>query len=273
MAARGRASVGTGDGRLIGRVRKERIVAMIRSQGFVASAALADLFQVSEMTIRRDLAELEARGDVERTHGGAVTDQPGAGARATPREPFFDERQNRNREAKFRIARAALAFLKPSQSIALDVGTTTYELARLIGPELGVRVFTNNLRIASVGSERRADIYLLGGRIREKEMSLCGPIAVEQARRLWFDVAFLGVSSVTSQGVFDYSIEETELKRVIIERATQRVVLADSSKFDEMSLVRVATLEQFNALITEAAPPPLLGESLANAGVRVVIAP
>jgi DeoR/GlpR family transcriptional regulator of sugar metabolism len=262
-----------GEGRLIGRVRKERIAAIIRSQGFVSSVALAELFQVSEMTIRRDLTELETRGEIQRTHGGAVTEEPPQEPRETFREPFFDERQSLNREAKVRIARAALAFVKPAHAVALDVGTTTFELARLIGPEFGVRIFTNNLRIASARSERNAEVYLLGGRIREKEMSLCGPVAVEQARRLWFDVVFLGVSSVTSQGVFDYSIEETELKRVFIERATQKVVLADSSKFDEMSLVQVATLEQFDVLITEAAPPPALAASLKAGGVAVVVAP
>jgi DeoR family glycerol-3-phosphate regulon repressor len=103
-------------------------------------------------------------------------------------------------------------------------------------------------------------------------MSLCGPVAVEQARRLWFDVVFLGISSVASQGIFDYSIEETELKRVFIERATRRIVLADSSKFDEMSLVQVATLQQFDVLISELAPPPGLAASLAAAGVEVVVA-
>jgi DeoR/GlpR family transcriptional regulator of sugar metabolism len=273
MTGKDQAIAVAGEVRLIGRVRKGRIATMVRSQGFVSSAALAELFQVSEMTIRRDLADLETRGEIQRTHGGAVTEEPQPNERQTFREPFFDERQNLNREAKVRIARAALAFVKPSHAIALDVGTTTFELARLIGPEFGVRVFTNNLRIASARRERDIEIYLLGGRIREKEMSLCGPVAVEQARRLWFDVVFLGVSSVTSEGVFDYSIEETELKRVFIERATQTVVLADSSKFDEMSLVQVATLQQFDALITEAPPPSALGASLKAAGVEIVIAP
>lgn len=261
------------EGRLIGRVRKERIASLIRSQGFMSSAALAELFQVSEMTIRRDLAELELRGDIQRTHGGAVTEDSAADHGKPPREPFFDERRLISREAKVRIARAAMAYVKPTQAVALDVGTTTFELARLIGPELGVRIFTNNLRIATARAERSAEIYLLGGRLREKEMSLCGPVAVEQARRLWFDVVFIGVSSVTSQGIFDYSIEETELKRVFIERATRRIVLADSSKFDEMSLVQVASLQQFDILITEAAPPPDLSASLTAAGVEVVIAP
>lgn len=273
MSDKAREIAAPAEGRLIGRVRKERIALMIRTQGFMSSVALAELFQVSEMTIRRDLAELEIRGEIQRTHGGAVTEESTTDRNKAPREPFFDERHDINHDAKVRIAKAALAYIKPAQAIALDVGTTTFELARLIGPEMGVRIFTNNLRVANARSERNAEIYLFGGRLREKEMSLCGPVAVEQARRLWFDVVFIGVSSVTSQGIFDYSIEETELKRVFIERATRRIVLADSSKFDEMSLVQVANLQQFDVLICEAAPPSVLASSLAAAGVEVVIAP
>lgn len=272
MNDRASATIAAMEGRLIGRVRKERIATMIRTRGFMSSAALAELFQVSEMTIRRDLAELETRGEIQRTHGGAVTEAPAIERAEAPREPFFDERQRFNQDAKARIARAALGLLKPGQAIALDVGTTTFALARLIDPKLEIRIFTNNVRIATARSERSGEIYLLGGRLREKEMSLCGPVAVEQARRLWFDIAFIGVSSVTSQGIFDFSIDETELKRVYIERATRRIVLADSSKFDEMSLVQVAGLQQFDVLITEAAPPAALAASLAAAGVEVLIA-
>lgn len=268
-----RVAVASAEGRLIGRVRKERIATVIRTQGFMSSVALAELFGVSEMTIRRDLAELAMRGEILRAHGGAVTEERAADRGTPPHEPLFDERHRVNAEAKVRIAKAALAYVKPGQAIVLDVGTTTFELARLIGPELGARIFTNNLRIASARAERSGDIYLFGGRLREKEMSLCGPVAVEQARSLWFDVAFIGVSSVTSQGIFDYSIEETELKRVFIARATRRIVVADSSKFDEMSLVQVADLQQFDMLISEAEPPPALASSLARAGVKVVIAP
>lgn len=273
MSDKGHEAFVPAEGRLIGRVRKERIAMMIRTQGFMSSAALAELFQVSEMTIRRDLAELEMRGEIQRTHGGAVTEEVVGDHGKAPREPFFDERHRINGEAKERIARAALAYIKPTQAVALDVGTTTFELARLIGPELGARIFTNNLRVTTARSEPNAEIYLLGGRLREKEMSLCGPMAVEQARRLWFDVVFIGVSSITSQGIFDYSIEETELKRVFIERATRRIVVADSSKFEEMSLVQVAGLNQFDVLITEASPPPALAASLTAAGVELVVAP
>jgi DeoR family glycerol-3-phosphate regulon repressor len=258
-------------GRLIGRVRKERIARMIRERGFMSSAALAEAFGVSEMTARRDLAELEARGLVQRTHGGAVSGPETAGVEA-PREPFFDERRQHNHEAKSRIARAAAGLVRPMQAVALDVGTTTYALARLLAPREGLRIVTSNLRVAALCQPGGAEVYALGGRVRPKEMSLCGPIAVEQARKLWFDVAFIGVSAVSESGIFDYAVEETEMKQVLAERATRRIVLADSSKFGGRSLVAIGGLDSLDVLVTDAVPPAALAAALDAAGVEVLVA-
>ena len=258
------------NGRLLGSVRKDRIARTIRENGFMSSAALAEMFGVSEMTVRRDLTDLESRGEIQRTHGGAMTEAARGGPREGPREPFFDERHRLNIGAKARIARAAAKLVAPRQTIALDVGTTTYELARLLVADPAMRIFTNNLRIASLEAE--AEVYVLGGLLRQKELSLIGPVAVEQARKLWFDLVFLGVSSVSSGGLFDYSIEETELKRVYACRAARRVVLADSSKFGEMALVQIGGLAQFDVLVTEATPPAPLMADLVAAGVEVVVA-
>ncbi|NIY98294.1 MAG: DeoR/GlpR transcriptional regulator [Rhodobacteraceae bacterium] len=257
-----------GPGRLIGRVRKDRISQMVRDNGFMSSADLAETFKVSEMTVRRDLAELEERGDLRRTHGGAIASEPEAETRIA--EPFFDERLRRNAEAKARIARAAARLVTAGQITALDVGTTTFELGKLLVAEAQQRVFTNNLRVAAL--DTRAEVYLLGGRLRPNEKSMVGPIALEQARKLWFDIAFIGVSSISPEGIFDYSIEDTEIKRVYMSRATRKVVLADSSKFDEMALVQIGTLGQFDVLVTDEAPGPALAADLAAAKVKVIVA-
>ncbi|PZX12885.1 DeoR family transcriptional regulator [Palleronia aestuarii] len=257
-----------GRGKLIGRVRKDRIAQLIRDNGFMSSADLADQFEVSEMTIRRDLAELEVQGGITRTHGGAVATH---GAEPRPvDEPYFSERQKSNAEAKRRIAQLAATLVQPGQITALDVGTTTYELGKLLAADAQNLVFTNNLRIALL--DTRAEIYLLGGRLRAHEKSIVGPIAIEQARKLWFDIAFLGVSSLSSNGLFDYSIEDTEIKRAYIGRATRRVVLADSSKFDEMALVQVGALDEVDILVTDRKPTGGLAADLATAKVQVMVA-
>lgn len=258
--------------RVIGRVRKTRIAALVQRNGFMSPADLAHLFDVSEMTIRRDLAELAMRGEIQRIHGGAIAERIEPVADGTARRPFGDE-PARYRDRKQRIARAALAQVRPAQTVALDAGTTTLELALALGAaEVPVRLFTNNLRVAGLPASGGMEIYLLGGRLRENERSLGGPVAVEQARRLWFDTAFLGVSSVARAGFFDSSIEEAELKRLFVERSTRRIFLVDSSKFETMALVQVAALNQCDLLVTDAGPPPGLAEALAVAGVQVVVA-
>ena len=173
--------------RLLGRVRKARIVEMIRTRGSVSSSALAAEFGVSDMTVRRDLAELDTQGKLLRTHGGAVPpDRPGTET-SEPVEPFFDDRSARNQEAKRRIAATAQRLVHKGQAVALDVGTTTYELAVCLATRTGIKVFTNNLRVAALlGTSHSSEIYLLGGRLRHNEMSLCGPVAVQQAKKLTF---------------------------------------------------------------------------------------
>jgi len=261
-----------GGGRLIGRVRKERIAQLIRERGFMSSAALATLFGVSEMTVRRDLAELDLRGVIQRTHGGAVIDPSPEGEADAAAEPFFDERNVQNRDAKTAIAQAAAALAGPAQAVVLDVGTTTYALAKILTQDERLRIFTNNLRISALGTAAGAEVHTLGGRVRPSEMSLYGPMAIEQARRLWFDVAFIGVSAISEMGIYDYALEEAEMKRVFAERATKRVVVADSSKFGARSLVEVAPLDRFEILVTERTPPSGIAEALEQAGVQVIVA-
>lgn len=262
----------TPPGRMIGHVRKARIEQLIQQNGSMSISALATEFNVSEMTIRRDLSEIETRGHIQRTHGGAVIERMGT-IRQASEERFFDDRRNTNRAAKTAIARKALELLDAGQAVALDVGTTNYELASLLAERTDIRVFTNNLRIAALMGQSQAEIYLLGGRVRQKEMSLCGPVAVDQARRLWFDIAFLGVSAISPSGIFDFAFEEIELKHAYMERAKKRVVLADSSKFDQTSVIQISGFDEIDALVTDAPPSPRISAALEAAGVQIILAP
>ena len=112
-----------------------------------------------------------------------------------------------------------------------------------------------------------------GGRVRAGGLAIGGSAAISQFQGLWFDIAFIGVSGITPGGIFDYSFDDVELKRVYLRRSGLRVVLCDASKFERMSLVHIAGLKEFNVLVTNAAPPPLLAAALAESGVRTEIAP
>ena len=270
---RGSEASGKGRQRMPARARRERLAEIIREAGFVSVADTAGLLGVSGMTIRRDLEALESRGLLTRTHGGAVA----LGARRPEvydaEEPVFERRRRKNAAAKARIAAAAARLVAPGETLALDVGTSVLALAARLADRGELRIFTNSLptAIALVGG--RSPVYLLGGQLRAPEMAVIGPVARTQAGAYYFDRLFLGVSGVTETGLYDYSLEDTEVKQAFIERSRQVVVLCDSSKFGHRALARICGIERCHLLITDAAPPPHLSDLLKAAGVEVAVAP
>src|SRR5690606_22355977 len=133
-------------------------------------------------------------------------------------------------------------------------------------------VFTSSLRAATLLGASAGQVYVPGGRIRTDEMSICGATAVAQFEQLWFDVAFIGVSGLTSAGIFDYSLEDSELKRVYLRRAARKIVLCDGSKFHRMSLVQVADFTAVDLVVTDLPPPADIAEALADAEVEIHVA-
>lgn len=267
--------------RVLARRRQAWILDVLAEAGAVAVADAAAQLGVSEMTVRRDLTELEKEGRLARTHGGAVrteaTPAPSLdfapADEGAPDEPTFQSRLLRNGGPKRAIASAAASVAAGSRTVALDVGTTTFLLARLLSGQRHMKFFTNSVRNALQLGEGRGEVYLPGGHMRNDEMSVSSPAAVREFEKLWFDIAFVGVSGITADGIYDYSFEDTEMKRVYLARSTRTVVLCDAAKFNGMSLVHIAPLKGFDMLITNAPPPPDLAAALQAAGVEVVVAP
>ena len=142
-------------------------------------------------------------------------------------EPAFERRRRRNAAAKASIAKAAARLVGPNETIALDVGTSTLAVAEELAGRDDLRVFTNNLRAAIALSRGRSQVYVLGGQLRGPEFAIIGPSATAQVRDYYFDRLFLGVSGITETGLYDYMLEDTEVKRAFLERARDTVVLCD----------------------------------------------
>lgn len=258
--------------RIPGELRQAHILEQLRKTGFVSVAEVAATLAVSEMTIRRDLIDLEAAGRLVRTHGGAIAPE-GASSHVFDRdEPAFEQRLRQNNAAKEAIADVAASLVGARQTIALDVGSTTFMLASRLLTFPSIKVFTNSLRIATLLGRERRDVYLPGGEVRGDEMSMCGPTAIAQFEQLWFDIAFIGASGLTASGCFDYSIEDSELKRVYLRRAGRKVLLCDAGKFNRLSLVQVSTLDAFDTLITDQAPTGDLADALNDAKIEIRVA-
>lgn len=252
--------------------RHELILRAVQSDGFVTVPDMAKALAVSEMTLRRDLDSLAENNQLTRTHGGAISTERLGSLDVDLVEPRVGQRAAHYHEAKMAIAKHASRMLLPGQTIALDVGTTTFELADLVR-DISLRVFTNSLKIASHLKESQASTYVPGGQVNGTEPSIVGVRAIEHLNDFRFDFVFLGVSGVTAEGFYDYSLDDTEIKKALIARSKTSVVLLDSSKFDRMSVALVARMEKIDVLVTDERPPEKLNQALEAAGIRVEIAP
>lgn len=260
---------GSAGARLPATLRHARIMSAFEKDGFVSITSLAEELGVSGMTVRRDLDLLGKRGLLERTHGGAVA----AGQMVYDEdEPAFEQRMRRNAAEKSTIAQAAARLVAPGESVGLDVGTSILALATELAPRKDLRVFTNNLRVGMQMAEGNSSVYILGGQVRVPEFSVIGPQAIEGLKSHFLDRVFLGVSGIDANGLYDYSPEDTEVKRAFVESGGCVVVLCDSSKFGRRALSRIVSLDRINILITDAEPPQDLAQALAEAGVQIIIA-
>jgi DeoR family transcriptional regulator of aga operon len=245
--------------------RRRRICELVREEGRVTVEELAVRFGTSQVTIRADLSTLESAGALTRTHGGALNlsdvDQP------------LDVKQLQHRAEKLRIAEAAAALIKDGESLILDSGTTTAEIARRIRSlDLkSINVITNGLNIAAILSDVPAvRLIIPGGILRRESNSLTGPMAEAALDALQADRLYLGADGVDPRiGVMTPHLAEAELNAKMIKMARQVVVVADASKFARHNISLIARIEQLHMLITDRAAPPEAVEQLRARGVEV----
>ncbi|GHS84981.1 DeoR family transcriptional regulator [Actinomycetota bacterium] len=239
--------------------RQDRILADVRALGAVRVADLVEQLDVSDMTVRRDIAELARAGLVRRVHGGAVA--PDAAGRPTD-EPGFEAKRAWATREKSAIARAAATTVEPGQSIALSAGTTTHLLAQLIAADPALRpltVVTNSLPVAETLHRATAgagplEVILTGG-VRTPSDALVGPVADAALAQLRVDRVFLGVHGLDHHGLMTPNLAEASTDRALIACAAAVTVLADHTKWGVVGLARIAPLADVDVLVTDAALP------------------
>ncbi len=252
--------------------RRTRIVELVAGAGFMTVGDIAAAMGVSSITIRRDLAALEVETALKRTHGGAVLSRVADDGAFDPFEPAFEARRRRNMAAKEAIALEAARRIAPGETLALDVGTTALAFARALNGRSDLKVVTSNLRAAGLLADSGVEVYVPGGRVREREHAVGGARAVGEIASLWFDTAIIGASGIGEDGLFDYSPEDTEVKRAFMGRAARVVVIADATKFGRRALVRFADLTAVDLLVTDQRPGEALAGALALHGTEIVLA-
>ena len=249
---------------MLGPDRQARIVQLVQQRS-MSVLELSQHFGVSPMTIRRDLDVLEARGLVLRIHGGARA--PGA-----PMAVPEDVRGARNVGEKDAIGAAAAAMVEDGQTLFIDAGTTTIELARRLREHRGLTVVTNSVRVlAALADSPGINLIGLGGSVYGGAWSFVGPLAEAALRRFNASVAFMGITSVSLEhGLSEVNYFEAAIKTTMIQRAQRVILLADHTKFEKVSPVTVAPLSDVDAIITDGQVPAELVASYRRAGVEIM---
>jgi len=252
---------------LIAEARRQRLLEHVRSKGFASIPELVEALGVSESTVRRDLDFLEDSGTAKRTHGGVFYAGP------SPQLPHFVERQPAQWESKHAIARVAAELISDGDTLLLDGGSTTYEVARLlVGRPL--QIVTNSLPVANLfASSATTDLVLVGGYVYPRTGVSLGPYANDMLSRVNVRRTVLSVAGATERGLFNSNVLLVETERAMIEAADEVIVVADSTKFGHQSLAHLCELSAVDHLISDDQLSQEWRDRIRASGVQLTLAP
>ncbi len=246
--------------------RQSTIRERFAEQPGVSIAELAKEFGVSEMTIRRDLAALEDKSHIQRTHGGAMLTE------RMMLEFDYRDRREQNRAAKCAIAATARRLVQPGQRLILDTGTTTLELASLLKDGAGITVITPSLAVASeLQHSAGVEVILLGGVIRRGSPDLTGPVTEHCLELLAADIAFQGADAIGADGsIYNSDLRLARVDQLMRKVAARCCVLADHTKIGRTALARSGSLAEVDTFITDEAAPADALKRFAKLGTEIV---
>ncbi|HKL42428.1 MAG TPA: DeoR/GlpR family DNA-binding transcription regulator [Clostridia bacterium] len=247
--------------------RLEAIENEVLRKGKVKVNDLAKKFNVSKATIRRDLTELETIGILKRTHGGAVPQSH------TKTELSYLEKEDQLLNEKEKIGKYAAVFIKAGDTIALDSGTTTIQIAKSIDVE-DITIITNSIKIANLLSKKnKIEVILTGGLLRQNTLALVGPLAEESVNHFNIDKAFLGANGITPDGGFTTpNIVEANIKKTFIKNSERVFFVCDHSKVYKKSFAKIAQMSEVDGLIIDRINEVTLKE-FEKKGLNVLLIP
>ncbi|MEO8261685.1 MAG: DeoR/GlpR family DNA-binding transcription regulator [Pseudolysinimonas sp.] len=254
--------------------RKADLAAFVTEAGQVTVAMLAERFEVSIDTVRRDLDQLDLEGLVVRTHGGAVS------VSERPRNDRDLEVRLRMQTAeKEAIAAVAAELVEDGMVIMINAGTTALALARALRNHRELTIATNNLRVpAELAPECFRDLYVFGGAVRTITQATTGPVTFKMTSGgsevdIRCDLALIAVGAVSDSGYSTSNLGDAAMMTEMMQRAARTAILADSTKLGRRLFAQVSPIEGADFLITDLAPRADLADLLDQKGVRVLLPP
>lgn len=246
--------------------RRSKLLELVRAKGFAALPDLVDELQVSESTIRRDLDYLEESGSAKRTHGGVFY------SGGQPQLPHFEHRQPAQWDKKRAIAQKAATLIDEGDTVLLDGGTTTYEVARLlVGRHL--QILTNSLPVANLfAANSNTDLILLGGYVYPRTGVSLGPYTNQMLSSVSVRRTVLSVAAINERGFFNSNVLLVETERAMMAAAEEVIIVADSTKFGHQSLAQLCPLNEIDHLVVDHDIPKAWQQSLTKLGVQLHVA-
>ena len=242
--------------------RQSRIVELIQKQGSVEVEILAKELSVSPMTIRRDLVKLQDENRVERCHGGAVAKQ----------EVTYADKQVSHKAEKKRLAKRCVQLVRQGDSIFLDAGTTTFEIARLLADIPDIMVVTNDLEIAQVLKCAKGKLVVCGGVVQKTTGSMLGYYATKMLEDFRFDIGFFGAASIDDDfQVMTPTIDKAFLKKEAVKRCLRSYLVVDESKFGRQSVTKINHLKDYEATVTTRIFSESENEKLEQEKIKIIL--
>ncbi|MDB5353210.1 MAG: srlR 2 [Planctomycetota bacterium] len=251
---------------MLAEARRRLLLTRISQQGFATLEDLSSSVGASESTIRRDLEALDLAGSIKRTHGGAVCI---GDVRAMP---ALDDRATAAAEEKRQIGRTAAALVRDGDTVLLDGGTTTLEVAKaLVGRP--VQVVTNSLPIANLlTSSKETDLILIGGYIYPRTGVALGPLAIATMKGLRVRLVMMGAGGIVAEGVYNSNSLLVETERTMMACGQEVIVLADHTKFGQLSLTKLCDLEEISRLVVDRGLDEPYRDLLNSRGIPFIVA-
>ena len=231
-------------------LRQKQIVDLVRQQGFAAVDEMAQNFDVTPQTIRRDINELCKHGLVRRFHGGV-------GLNSSVENVAYETRKVLMLEEKKKIAQKVASYIPDRASVFIDIGTTTEEVARALRDHEGLRVITNDLNVATILSgNKTCEVIIAGGVVRSRDRGITGEATIDFIRQFKVDFGIIGVSAIDPDGtLLDYDYHEVRVAQAIIENSRKVFLATDHTKFGRNAVVKLGHLSQISALFCDKEPP------------------
>ena len=249
------------------RDRHEKIHELIQTKGYVTIESLAQSFNVTPQTIRRDINTMSEKGLINRYHGGA-------GISSSTENVAYFERKVLCHKEKSLIAAMVAQKIPNNSSLFINIGTTTEEIAKALCDHERLKVITNNLNVASILSGNdNFEVIVAGGLVRPRDCGIIGPLTIDFIQQFRVDYGIIGISGIDLDGtLLDFDYREVRASRAIIDNSRKVFLAADHTKFGRNAMVRLGSIDEIDVLFTDKPPPPTLSDVIKAADVQLCVA-